>query len=168
MKKRDEAEARAMELFPIDDFPFREDAERQEELRKAFLQCWDEMQANKQTCGFCVEPKKSKQEDVKELSFDKGLKILESAGYVISKKSQLQNKKEEAECACGDVLPNDARTVINHGWELRGDDFICGNCIASESKNQEKVDECEHEWVERCIQGCEYIECLECGKIFYK
>ena len=33
-----------MELFPIEDFPFKEDAERQEELRKAFLQCWDEMQ----------------------------------------------------------------------------------------------------------------------------
>jgi len=45
-----------MELFPIDDFPFREDAERQEELRKAFLQCWEEMQQEKK-CGFCVEPK---------------------------------------------------------------------------------------------------------------
>ena len=44
MKTREQAEERAMELFPIEDFPFKEDAERQEELRKAFLQCWDEMQ----------------------------------------------------------------------------------------------------------------------------
>jgi len=24
--------------------------------RQSFLQCWEEMQQNKQTCGFCVEP----------------------------------------------------------------------------------------------------------------
>jgi hypothetical protein len=64
MKTRKEAEARSMELFPIDDFPFREDVERQEELRKAFLQCWEEMQANKQTCGFCVEPKNEVKEQL--------------------------------------------------------------------------------------------------------
>jgi len=28
----------------------------QERKRKAFLQCWEEMQEDKQTCGFCVEP----------------------------------------------------------------------------------------------------------------
>jgi len=73
MKTREQAEARALELYPIEDFPFREDAERQEELRKAYLQCFDDIQVanearqaadevdrDKQTCGFCVEPKEEK------------------------------------------------------------------------------------------------------------
>jgi len=77
MKTREQAEAKAMELFPIEDFPFREDAERQEELRQAYLQCWedmrvamdakqaaDEVDKNKQTCGFCVEPKKKNEQCV--------------------------------------------------------------------------------------------------------
>lgn len=152
----DGTEARAMELYP--DLPIT--MENMHDLdnfakREGFVKCWEEMQANKQTCGFCVEPsEKAKQKEAL-------IELTQMGDYK-------QSKQEEVECACGDVLPNDARTVINHGWELRDNEFVCGNCIASESKTQEKVDECEHELVERCIQGCEYIECLECGKIFYK
>jgi hypothetical protein len=56
MKTRKEAEARAMELFPDTYAGYTSTIIRQDE-RKAFLQCWEEMQANKQTCGFCVEHK---------------------------------------------------------------------------------------------------------------
>lgn len=32
----------------------------------------------------------------------------------------------------------------------------------------EKAKECEHEWVERCTQGAEYIECLNCKETYVK
>ena len=83
MKTREEAEARALELFPIhEEFDF----DRLKPLREAYLQGWDDSQvamdakqadvkvegvsdgaegvtegvtkgvSGKQTCGFCVEP----------------------------------------------------------------------------------------------------------------
>ena len=55
MKTRKEAEARAMELWNIQADTRGDYINAQR--RKAFLQCWEEMQQNKQTCGFCVEPK---------------------------------------------------------------------------------------------------------------
>ena len=52
--------ARAMELFPPhladNDFHGLTKRDLNEPYRKAFLKCWEEMQQNKQTCGFCVEP----------------------------------------------------------------------------------------------------------------
>ena len=61
MKTRKEAEDRAMELYP--DFEGLGYTTRLHNRlsRQAFLQCWDEMQANKQTCGFCVEPKEEQE-----------------------------------------------------------------------------------------------------------
>lgn len=56
LETREQAEARAMELFPNEYAGYTSILIRESE-RKAFLQCFDEMQANKQTCGFCVEPK---------------------------------------------------------------------------------------------------------------
>ena len=66
MKTREQAEARALELFPIHP---QFDVDRLKELRYAYLQCWedtqvamdakqaaDEVHRDKQTCGFCVEP----------------------------------------------------------------------------------------------------------------
>jgi hypothetical protein len=53
MKTREEAEARALELYPIyEEF----DVDRLKQLREAYLQGWQEAQQDKQTCGFCVEP----------------------------------------------------------------------------------------------------------------
>ena len=53
MKTRKEAEARALELYPIyEEF----DVDRLKQLREAYLQGWQEAQQDKQTCGFCVEP----------------------------------------------------------------------------------------------------------------
>ena len=53
MKTREQAEARALELYPI----FEEfDVDRLKPLREAYLQGWQEAQQDKQTCGFCVEP----------------------------------------------------------------------------------------------------------------
>jgi hypothetical protein len=53
MKTREQAEARALELFPIhEEF----DVDRLKPLRDAYLQGWDDAQQDKQTCGFCVEP----------------------------------------------------------------------------------------------------------------
>ena len=43
MKTKEQAEKKAFELYPIDDFPFREDAEHQEELRKAFLKGYSQL-----------------------------------------------------------------------------------------------------------------------------
>ena len=61
MKTREQAEARAMELFPDKTGILTEwgKLDVREYERQAFLQCWDEMQQDKQTCGFCVEPKGS-------------------------------------------------------------------------------------------------------------
>ena len=51
---REEAEARALELYPIHpEF----DVDRLKPLREAYLQGWEDSQQDKQTCGFCVEPK---------------------------------------------------------------------------------------------------------------
>ena len=53
MTTREQAEERALELYPIhEEF----DVDRLKELREAYLQGWEDMQKNKQTCGFCVEP----------------------------------------------------------------------------------------------------------------
>lgn len=62
MKKREQAEARAMELFPEVDgndclWTSRKVVERE---RDAFLQCFDEMSKHKditKTCGYCVKEK---------------------------------------------------------------------------------------------------------------
>ena len=54
MKTREEAEARALELFPIhEEF----DVDRLKEIREAYLQGWEDAQQDKQTCGFCVNKK---------------------------------------------------------------------------------------------------------------
>ena len=55
MKTREQAEARALELFPK--VPIHSQHYVTNQIgRQSFLQCWEEMQQNKQTCGFCVEP----------------------------------------------------------------------------------------------------------------
>ena len=59
MKTREQAEVRAMELWPKGD-EYELSNHINSRKRQAFLQCWEEMQANKQTCGFCVEPKEEK------------------------------------------------------------------------------------------------------------
>ena len=52
MKTRQQAEMRALELYPIhEEF----DVDRLKPLRDAYLQGWEEVQKDKQTCGFCVE-----------------------------------------------------------------------------------------------------------------
>jgi len=57
MKTREQAEARALELFPK--VPIHSQHYVTNQIgRQSLLQCWEEMQQNKQTCGFCVEPKK--------------------------------------------------------------------------------------------------------------
>jgi hypothetical protein len=63
MKVRKQAEARAMELYPVvmwhrPTIGGRSSYEdKNEDKRQAFMKCWEEMQEDKQTCGFCVEPK---------------------------------------------------------------------------------------------------------------
>lgn len=53
LETREQAEARALELFPIhEEF----DVDRLKPLREAYLQGWEDSQQNKQTCGFCIEP----------------------------------------------------------------------------------------------------------------
>ena len=72
MKTREQAEQRANELFPKvegNDHLWTSRMVVEREI-KAFLQCWEDMQVamdakqaadevekDKQTCGFCVEPK---------------------------------------------------------------------------------------------------------------
>ena len=74
MKTRKEAEARAMELYPDPHIPDHIGITAQDlidrsnayhktsALRQAFLQCWDEMQSDKQTSGSGVEEKAEKRE----------------------------------------------------------------------------------------------------------
>ena len=82
MKTREQAEARALEFYPNTHIATVN--QLHEVSREAYLQCWedmqvamdaqqaaDEMQQNKQTCGFCVEPK---QPQVKEQSKDNRLR----------------------------------------------------------------------------------------------
>lgn len=77
MKTRQQAEERALELYPIhEEF----DVDRLKELREAYLQGWDDSQVamdakqaadevdrDKHTCGFCVEPKQHQKELLKEM-----------------------------------------------------------------------------------------------------
>jgi len=56
LETREQAEARARELFPNGEKVMEKYTSTIQ--REAFLQCWDEMQQNKQTCGFCVTPEK--------------------------------------------------------------------------------------------------------------
>ena len=66
MKTRKQAEARAIELFPK--VPIHSQHYVTNQIgRKAFLQCWEEMQQDKQTCGFCVEPKEEQKELLSEM-----------------------------------------------------------------------------------------------------
>jgi len=54
MKTREEAEARALEIYPIhEEF----DVDRLKPLREAYVQGWEEAQQDIQTCGFCVNKK---------------------------------------------------------------------------------------------------------------
>ena len=54
---RKEVEKMALEHYPDIDW-------ENTQLRKAYMQCWDDMQQDKQTCGFCVEPyEKAKQKE---------------------------------------------------------------------------------------------------------
>jgi len=57
MKTREQAEARARELYPR----YSWDEVGMANL-KGFMKCWEEMQQDKQTCGFCVEPKQEQKE----------------------------------------------------------------------------------------------------------
>jgi len=71
MKTREEAEARAFELYPTTHIATVN--ELHEVSRDAYLQCWEDMQVaedakqaadevdkDKQTCGFCVKEKEKK------------------------------------------------------------------------------------------------------------
>lgn len=53
MKTREQAEARALELFPDPNHDTHWERERVKFLRQGFLHCWDEMQQEKK-----VEPKR--------------------------------------------------------------------------------------------------------------
>lgn len=41
------------------------------------------------------------------------------------------------------------------------------NCSLPNEKQPEQ-EECEHKWIERCKQGAEYIECLNCKETYVK
>jgi hypothetical protein len=54
---REEAEKMALKHYPDIDW-------ENTQLRQGYMQCWEDMQQNKQTCGFCVEPsEKAKQKE---------------------------------------------------------------------------------------------------------
>jgi hypothetical protein len=82
MKTREQAEARAMELFP-DQIATTAHLER-----KAFIKCFDEMQEDKQTCGFCVEPK---QEEEKPQPQEK---VLSEKEYLLDNLKEFPNHDE--------------------------------------------------------------------------
>lgn len=89
--------------------------------------------------------------------------------YQQVKRLKPQSKQEEVKCE----HPN-SEIEFNNGKIKPPQCNNCGEFISVgmnvnvKPQPQEKVDECEHEWIERCIQGCEYIECLECKEAYYK
>jgi hypothetical protein len=88
MKTREQAEARALELYPI----FEEfDVDRLKPLREAYLQGWDEAQQDKQTCGFCVEP-------ATELTDEKHSESLDTKE---NEGSELPSEKQKDKQTCG-------------------------------------------------------------------
>jgi len=40
--------------------------------------------------------------------------------------------------------------------------------LYQEPTTPQTVEECNHDWMERCKQGCEYIECLKCRETYFK
>ena len=53
---REDAEHRALQLYPdIENAGYTTRLHNQLS-RGAYIQCWEDMQQNKRTCGFCVEP----------------------------------------------------------------------------------------------------------------
>lgn len=64
MKTRKQAEARANELCPDRSEVF---GLVDRAFYAGFLQCWEEMQQDKQTCGFCIEPKQEQNELLSEM-----------------------------------------------------------------------------------------------------
>jgi len=76
LETRKQAEARALELYPeikvkgkpvLDELWNEVLDDENKGKRKAYLQCWDEMQQDKQTCGFCIEPKQQQKELLSEI-----------------------------------------------------------------------------------------------------
>ena len=74
MKTREQAEARAYQLYPRI-WQSVDGNYTVHKQQQAYLQCWDDMQEDNQTCGFCVEPKQEEekpqpQERVEKLKND--------------------------------------------------------------------------------------------------
>ena len=92
------------------------------EKRQGFLKCWEEMQKDKQTCGFCVEPKQKQKEPLYEVNTDSAINMgrtLSIADYnprgysfeeQLGQSNQLREAAEEAVSAfynhslCGELL----------------------------------------------------------------
>jgi len=124
MKTREQAEQRAFELFPIGDFPFREDVENQLILRETFLQCWDEMQEYNQKELLCEMMRKDEEggvyNDIISHALRKGSKGVIMPKCVrlgeLNKKNQL---REAAENGSIEKLKND---YLRGEYEL--DEFV--------------------------------------------
>ena len=56
---REEAEKMALKHYPDIDW-------ENTQLRQGYMQCWEDMQQNKQTCGFCVEPSEKAKQKVNQ------------------------------------------------------------------------------------------------------
>jgi hypothetical protein len=207
MKTRKEAEARAMELFPKKPVGLKADINGNytdnseviysgEVSRKAFIQCWEEMQkaeleermkdvpdkyrnmpvefVNKQTCGFCVEPKNEvkeklpqRQDSLAEQLRDlrlvaNKLGMYDAADYIRETTIQDNGLREAAEkvdervgkCdSCGDtknivlqVIPNSDNKVCYDCWK--------GKTTIQDNGLREAAEKVVYEWHNSVGEEC--------------
>jgi len=147
LETREQAEARAMELFPRVKHNSIKNIEA-EVQRQAFIQCWDEMQrhqneerlkdipkkyrdmpvevVNKQTCGFCVEPASK---TIKE-AFDNIPKEVRDRHVKVAYEEHKQIRK------AAEMSLETMNILLN---ELPKDDVVLIHEVASRKKQLEKA-----------------------------
>jgi hypothetical protein len=122
----------------------------QERRIQAFLQCWDEMQHNKQTCGFCVDSISLDHNNIPESVYNGN----------IEESDANQSKQEEVKCE---------HPFHNQNIEETGGCPFCGARKPKQQVNEQPKDNGLREaaekvvlkWIEKCAITAEDIEKLQ-------
>jgi hypothetical protein len=147
LETREQAESRALELFPIHkEF----DVDRLKELRDAYLQGWDDAQQDKQTCGFCVEP-------ATELTDEKHSESLDTKE---NEGSELPSEKQK-ELLCEMMRKDEASGMYELTKEVEM--IECPDCNGEGAWYNDTSRECTT-YRGDCCGGCGYyVDCDTCN-----
>ena len=147
MKTREQAEARALELYPIlEEF----DVDRLKPLREAYLQGWQEAQQDEQTCGFCVEP-------ATELTDEKHSESLDTKE---DEGSELPSEKQK-ELLCEMMRKDEASGMYELTKEVEM--IECPDCGGEGTWYNDTSRQCTT-YRGDCCGGCGYdVECDTCN-----